>query len=175
MKRQAKPRAALTSALTHRNVRGKKKSRGITLYEVVIATAIFTGAMVALFEAMSTATRAALQARLQSQAVLLAESKMAEVVAGVTPSTSAGDTPFTDVGLDGWSYSLNVAPSTHSGLNQVEVTVTCRQAPSTVNASFTLTRMIRDQQAFITSATQAAKAQALQAGVTQQQSTGAQQ
>jgi len=174
-RRDIAPKCALTPSLSHRNGRGSKKRRGITLYEVVIALAIFSGAVVALFEALSTATRAALQARLQSQAVLLAESKMAEVVAGVTAPNSAGDTPFTDQGLEGWSYSLNVAPAAHSGLNQVQVTVTCHQAPSTVNASFTLTRMVRDQQAFITSATQAAKAQALQAGVTQQQSTGAQQ
>ena len=82
--------------------------RGITLYEVVIALAIFSGAIVALFEALSTATRAALQARMQSQAVLLAESKMAEVVGGAMQPTSTGDVSFEESGLEGWTYSVNV-------------------------------------------------------------------
>jgi type II secretion system protein I len=144
--------------------------RGITLYEVVIALAIFSGAVVALFEALSTATRAALQARLQSQAVLLAETKMAEVVSGVTQPTSTGETSFTDSGLEGWTYSISVAAATHTGINQVQVTVKGPQTANAVDASFTMTRLLRDQQAFVTSAVQAAKAKALQAGVTQQQS-----
>ncbi len=154
--------------------RGKITRRGLTLYEVVIALAIFSGAMVGLFQALSTATRAALQARLQSQAVLLAETKMAEVVGGVLPSSSSGDTPFTDVGLEGWSYSIDVMPATHSGVNTVTVSVKCSAAPSSVDASFTMSRLLRDQQAFVTSAIQAAKAKALQSGVTQQQTTASQ-
>jgi general secretion pathway protein I len=147
--------------------------RGITLYEVVIALAIFSGAIVALFEALSTATRAALQARMQSQAVLLAETKMAEVVGGTIPATSSGDVPFTDAGLEGWSYSITVAPATHAGINQVQISVSCRQAPSSVDASFTMARLLCDKQAFVTSATQAAKTKALQAGVSNQQTQAA--
>jgi general secretion pathway protein I len=148
--------------------------RGITLYEVVIALAIFSGAIVALFEALSTATRAALQARMQSQAVLLAESKMAEVVGGAMKPTSTGDVPFDESGLEGWTYSVNVTPAAHAGINQVQVTVKCPQAPNPIDASFTMTRLLRDQQAFVTSAVQAAKAKALQAGVTQQQAQASQ-
>jgi general secretion pathway protein I len=151
-----------------------KQPRGITLYEVVIALAIFSGALVALFEALSTATRAAMQARMQSQAVLLAETKMAEIVAGVQPANSSGESSFTDPGLEGWSYAISVSPASHTGLNQVQVTVTCRQAPSSVDASFTMARLLRDQQAFMTSSIQAAKQQALQAGVTQQQNQAGQ-
>jgi general secretion pathway protein I len=151
------------------------RQRGITLYEVVIALAIFSGAIIALFEALSTATRAALQARMQSQAVLLAETKMAEVVGGALPPTSTGETSFNESGLEGWTYSIKVAASPHQGLNQVQVTVKCPQLPNAVDASFTMTRLLRDQQAFVTSATQAAKAKALQAGVTQQQSQATQQ
>jgi general secretion pathway protein I len=173
--RQKEPiKFALTHTLSHRNESGGKRSRGITLYEVVIAMAIFTGAMVALFEALSTATRAALQARLQSQAVLLAETKMAEVVGGVLQPTSSGDVAFTDPGLEGWTYSVNVAPATHAGVNQVQVTVNFRDAPNSVDASFTMARLLREQQAFVTSAIQAAKAKALQSGVTQQQSQATQ-
>jgi general secretion pathway protein I len=148
--------------------------RGITLYEVVIALAIFSGAIVALFEALSTATRAALQARMQSQAVLLAETKMAEVVGGAIQPTSTGDVPFAESGLEGWTYNVNVTPAAHTGINQVQVTVTCPQAPNPIDASFSMTRLLRDQQAFVTSAIQAAKQKALEAGVTQQQAQASQ-
>jgi general secretion pathway protein I len=147
---------------------------GITLYEVVIAIAIFAGAVAALSEALTTATRAALQSRMQSQAVLLCETKMAEVVAGATPATSSGEVPFTDAGLEGWTWNVNVAPAAHAGINQVEITVNNRQAANSVDASFTMTRLLRDQQAFVTSATQAAKQKALQAGVANQQSQAGQ-
>lgn len=151
-------------------IRGRATRRGITLYEVVIAIAIFAGAIAALSEALTTATRAALQSRLQSQAVLLCQTKMAEVVAGATPATSSGSVPFTDPGLEGWSWAVNVAPASHTGINQVEVIVSGPQSANSVDASFTMTRLLRDQQAFVTSATQATKEKALQAGVTHQQS-----
>ncbi|HEV7998312.1 MAG TPA: hypothetical protein VGP63_00440 [Planctomycetaceae bacterium] len=143
---------------------------GITLYEVVIAIAIFAGAIAALSEALTTATRAALQSRMQSQAVLLGETKMAEIVAGATPATSSGEVPFTDPGLEGWTWSVSVAPATHAGINQVEVSINCRQGANSVDAGFKMTRLLRDPQAFVTSATQATKQKALEAGVIHQQS-----
>jgi hypothetical protein len=54
------------------------------------------------------------------------------------------------------------------------VTVQCRQAQQAVDASFTMTRLVRDQQAFVSSAIQAAKQKALQSGLTQQQSQASQ-
>jgi general secretion pathway protein I len=151
-----------------------RRQRGLTLYEVVIAMAIFAGAITALSQALSTATRAALQARLQSQAVLLCQTKMAEVVGGAIPSSASGESSFNEQGLDGWTYSINVTAAAHTGINQVEVTVQCRQAEQAVDASFTMTRLVRDQQAFVSSAIQAAKQKALQSGLTQQQSQASQ-
>jgi hypothetical protein len=95
-------------------------------------------------------------------------------VAGATPATSSGDVPFTDAGLEGWTWNVNVTPAAHAGINQVEITVNNRQAANSVDASFTMTRLLRDQQAFVTSATQAAKQKALQAGVANQQSQAGQ-
>jgi general secretion pathway protein I len=144
--------------------------RGITLYEVVIALAIFAGAIAAVSQALTTATRAALQSRLQSRAVLLCQSKMSEVIGGVVPPTSSGEVPFSDPGLEGWTWNINVTPATHIGINQVEVTVRCPQGGNSIDASFTMTRMLRDPQAFVTSAVQASKDKATQAGITKLQS-----
>jgi general secretion pathway protein I len=148
--------------------------RGLTLFEVVIAMAIFAGAITALSQALSTATRAALQARLQSQAVLLCQTKMAEVVGGAISSSGSGESSFNEPGLDGWTYRVNMTAGAHTGINQVEVTVQCRQAEQAVDASFTMIRLVRDQQAFVSSAIQAAKQKALQSGLTQQQSQASQ-
>ncbi len=150
------------------------RRRGLTLYEVVIALAIFAGAITALSQALTTATRAALQARLQSQAVLLCQTKMAEVVSGALPSSSGGESSFNEPGLEDWTYNVNVTAGAHAGINQVEITVRSRQAEQAVDASFTMTRLVRDQQSFVSSAVQAAKQKALQAGITQQQSQASQ-
>ncbi len=152
------------------------KRRGLTLYEVVISLAIFAGALAAISQGMSTGTRAAVQARLQSQAVLLAQTKMAEIVSGVLPPKSASDVPFAEPDLDGWTWSATVTPGPHVGLYQVEVSVACHQAHSSIDASFTLDRLVRDQLAFSTTATQAAQTKATDSAISaQQQSQGTQQ
>lgn len=132
--------------------------RGITLYEVVIALALFAGSVAAVSEAIATGARAALQSRLQSQAILLCESKMSEVLVGAVPSQSTSDAAFVEPWLEGWKWSLSVQAGPRTGLILVEVDVACRAASNSVDASFALTRLVRDQQAFATSATAAAAA-----------------
>ena len=146
--------------------------RGITLYEVVLALAIFAGAMAAVSQVVATGARAALQARLQSQAILLCESKMGEVIAGVTQAQPISEATFaSDPTLDGWTWSLAVQPGPRTGVMSVAVSVACRRAGSQVDASFTMTRLVRDLTAFATSETQAEQqAQTLAQQVLQQQS-----
>jgi type II secretion system protein I len=132
--------------------------RGITLYEVVLALAIFAGAMAAISQAIATGTRAALQARLQSQAMLLCESKMAEVVSGAIPPLSVAESPFEEEGLDGWTWSLIVGDGPRVGLVLVEVEVACRRVGDSVDASFSFSRLVRDPQALAASSNVAAAA-----------------
>jgi general secretion pathway protein I len=153
--------------------------RGITLYEVVIALVIFSGAVAAISEGVSTGVRAALQSRLQSQAILLCESKMGEVIAGAVPRSSTGETSFSEAQLQGWAWSLNVKPGQQNGMMAVQVDVTYKLAGDSVDASFSLQRLIRDQSAFVTSETaviannQAQALQSAQAAAAQQtQSAG---
>jgi general secretion pathway protein I len=147
--------------------------RGITLYEVVVALVIFSGAVAAISEAVSTGVRAALQSRIQSQAILLCESKMGEVIAGVVPRSSMAESSFSEPQLEGWRWGLSVKPGPHTGIQLVEVDVSYRLAADSVDASFSLERLVRDPSAFVTSQTAAladAQKQALlQAQQTQQQ------
>jgi general secretion pathway protein I len=153
--------------------------RGITLYEVVIALVIFAGAMAAISEGVSTGVRAALQSRLQSQAILLCESKMGEVIAGVVPRSSVGESAFTEPQLEGWTWGLSVKPGPHTGLMLVQVDVAYRLAGESVDASFSMERLVRDPSAFVTSETAVIannQAQALQqAQQLQQQQQSSQQ
>jgi type II secretion system protein I len=151
--------------------------RGITLYEVVIALVIFSGAIAAISEGVSTGVRAALQSRLRSQAILLCESKMGEVMAGVVPRSSAAESTFTEPQLQGWTWSLNVKPGPQNGLQLVQVDVAYKLSGDAVDASFSLERLVRDPSAFVTSETAVIannQAQALQAAqqAAQNQSSG---
>ena len=127
--------------------------RGITLYEVVIALVIFSGSVAAISEAVSTGMRAAVQSRLQSQAILLAQSKMQEVIAGVVPRQSVAQSAFTEPQLEGWNWGLNVQPGPHTGLMLVEVEVNYQLGGPSINSSFSMERLVRDPSAFVTSET----------------------
>jgi type II secretion system protein I len=144
--------------------------RGITLYEVVVALVIFAGSMAAISEAVSTGMRAAVQSRLQSQAILLCESKMGEVLAGVVPPQSLAESAFTEPQLEGWKWGLSVKPGPHTGLLLVDVDVAYRLAGNSVDASFSLERLVRDQSAFATSTTAEIAANAANAAAQTQQS-----
>ena len=52
--------------------------RGFTLFEVLLALAIFAVSLAAIGQMMSNGLRGAVQARLQSQAVLRCQAKLAE-------------------------------------------------------------------------------------------------
>jgi general secretion pathway protein I len=149
--------------------------RGITLYEVVIALVIFSGAIAAISQAVSTGMRAAVQSRLKSQAILLAQSKMQEVIAGVVPRQSVAESAFTEPQLDGWKWGLSVKPGPHTGVMLVEVEVTYQLSGPSIDGSFSMERLVRDPTAFVTSeAADIANAQAtalLQAQQLQQQNS----
>jgi general secretion pathway protein I len=131
----------------------RRRRRGITLYEVVIALVIFSGAIAAISEGVSTGVRAALQSRLQSQAILLCESKMGEVMGGVVPRSSTGETSFAEPQLQGWTWAVSVKPGPRTGLQAIQVDVAYKLAGDNVDATFSLSRLVRDQSAFVTSET----------------------
>src|SRR5947209_7590192 len=75
------------------------KRRGFSLLEVVVATAIFLLGLIAI------GGDRAVEVQQQSQAIQLCQSKMAEVIAGVVPLGSQGETPFDEE--PDWSWSID--------------------------------------------------------------------
>ena len=116
--------------------------RGFTLFEVLLALAIFAVSLAAIGQMMSNGLRGAVQARLQSQAVLRCQAKLAEVVAGATPLQAASNVAFADD--KAWHWSLVVNPATQANLYVAEVTVARAGENAVGTVSFTLKRMVRD-------------------------------
>ena len=141
--------------------RGRNRHRrGLTLYEVILAVAIFFPALVVLGQGISTGTRAGVQARLQTQAVLRTETVLAEVLAGVWPMEAATGMAFDDADPR-WTWDLEVFTGPHPYLLELQVTAHYASESGVNPMSYTLSRYVRDPQLYIDAADlQAAEAEA---------------
>ena len=130
--------------------------RGMTLFEVLLAFAIFMGSMAALGQLIANGTRGAVQARLQTQAIVRCESKLAEVVVGAEDFETASQVPFPDDSR--WNWSLSVAQTPYPNLFALTLVVSHRGANRLGDAEFTLHRLARNPQVSTTAAAEAAAA-----------------
>ncbi len=128
------------------------RRRGMTLLEIILALTIFFGALTALSQLAWNGSRAAVQARLKTQAIVRCEAKLAEVLAGAEPLQPKTKVPFTD--NPQWTYSINIAESQYPELLQVEVTAAHSGNNSLANVEFTLRRWMRDPSLFMDAAVQ---------------------
>ncbi len=99
-----------------------KKRAGFSLLEVILALALLGGAIAVLGEAGRQALRNAQVARDLSHAELLCESKLSEILAGITPATAVGNTAFDsattasiDPGEPAWLYSIETGATDENG------------------------------------------------------------
>ena len=82
---------------------------GISLFEVLLALVIFMGSYAALSALSSSGMNAAVQGRLQTQAIIRCESKLAEVVSAVEPMDSVSEQHL----LCSWIRWLNACSTKH--------------------------------------------------------------
>jgi len=127
-----------------------RRRTGFTLLEVILALAILAGAVAVLGEISRLALQNASSARDLARAQMLAESKLAEIEAGVTSTDSVEDTPFDsadeqlDAAESGWLYSIISKSTDEDGLISVKVTVT-RDLPAVLHPiKFSLVRWMKD-------------------------------
>lgn len=109
---------------------------------------------------LNTGQQAEVSARLQSEAVLRCDSKMAEIVAGIEKPVSSSDGTFLDDEIGSWKWSADVANGTATSLLKITVTVEHRPDGKNPNAAFTLTRYMRHPRLFIDAALSATAAAA---------------
>ncbi len=124
----------------------RETRKGITLFEVVLALAIFLGATAVIGQVLQNGSRAATRAQLTGDAALRCERRMNEILSGVLPLSSENRAPFEDSGA--WVWTVNVLDSEVIGLLKVEVIVEHLSSRGDVNNSFQLTRLIRDPQIY---------------------------
>ena len=95
---------------------------GITLLEVLGATAIFLMSIVAIGELMSSSTDQALEVQFRSRATRLCQSKLNEFAAGVEQLSGATEGDFEEE--EGWTWKAEVTPDgSAANLYKVQVTV----------------------------------------------------
>jgi len=116
--------------------------RAFSLLEVILAIAIFAGAMTVLGELLRIGVRHAESARDLTRAELLCESKLAEITSGIAVAEAVNNVPC-EFDSD-WLYSVAWDPIDEEGLIAVRVTVT-RDAPRRLRpVAFSLSRWMRD-------------------------------
>ncbi len=130
--------------------RGISRCAGFSLLEVILALTLLGGAVVVLGEIGRLAMRSATAARDLAHAQMLCESKMAEVVSGVTPPSDVGDTAFdastevTAADDPRWVYSITTGQTDEDGLISVRVRVTKELPAAQHPVDFSLVRWILD-------------------------------
>jgi type II secretion system protein I len=106
------------------------KRPGFTLLEVILALTILAGAIAVLGEVNRLALRNASEARDLARAQLLAESKLAEIKAGITSTDLVDNAAFDpateslDPAEPAWLFSISSQSTDEDGLIAVRVTVT---------------------------------------------------
>jgi hypothetical protein len=118
-----------------RLARGRGATRpGLSLLEVLTATAIFLFALIAIGRLIVLAGTLASDVHLQAQAAQMAQAKLAEVNAGVVPLNSQSDVPFDED--PEWQWSLDAEPdSSITGMYRVQVRVSRQRGGSKVEST----------------------------------------
>jgi hypothetical protein len=149
-----------TGKSSERRTRGLSSAdrSGITLLEVLLATAIFMGSLTAILQVMRVGHDSRISAKLDSEAALRCESLMGELVSGISPLTSESNQPFTD--SENWRYSVTVEEGPGESLLLISVRVEHVIAEQLPNSAFLLVRLMRDPQLFLDAAMAAEEAEA---------------
>ena len=107
-----------------RMVKNSALRSGISLMEVILALAILGIASAYLAQAMQIAAQNAVRAQRLTQAELVAESVMNQVIAGVIPAQPANWSPYTSASSSSnWNYSLSIVAAEMQGTIGIQVGV----------------------------------------------------
>ncbi len=122
----------------------------LTLFEVLLALAIFVGSLAVLSQLLSTGVRGAVKARLETEAIFRAESKMAEITAGAVPLEAV--TGQAEHDNSDWTYSVAISQGPSDTLFVVTVTSAHPGQTQSSSVDFSLSRLVRDPQVLLDAA-----------------------
>lgn len=132
--------------MRHRTEQFEFRRQGITLFEVVLALAIFLGATAVIGQILQNGGRAATRAQQTSEAAMRCERRMNELLAGVLPLTAAQKVPFED--NSNWIWSVNIVDTSVIALLEAEVVVEYVNNRGMTETTFRLNRLLRDPQIY---------------------------
>jgi general secretion pathway protein I len=116
---------------------------GVSLLEVLVALAVFMISIGAIIQLINTSADLSLEISERGEAGRLAQSKLAEVIAGIVPLSSQSDQAFDEDPENGWSWSLDAEQGDIPNLWNVTVSVSrTRQNGDEVKVS--LSQMVLD-------------------------------
>jgi prepilin-type N-terminal cleavage/methylation domain-containing protein len=121
----------------------KRRRRGFSLMEVILSIAILAAATVLLGELTRFGMRNAAAARDLTQAQLLCDSKLNEIVAGLVPADGVSGANFDETYDPDKEWTYSIASSVLddvTGLTAVTVTVSQTLEPRMKPVQFSLTR-----------------------------------
>lgn len=122
----------------------KRHDGGFTLTEVLVALVVVTTAMMIVAQGFLVGGRGSVIAQKETVAAMLAESKLAEVEAGIVSVTNASTGTFEAERQPDFSWSVDPEPSTtFTGRVQVTVTVTWKEREQ--ERAFYLVRLMRER------------------------------
>lgn len=114
--------------------------RGFSLMEVLLSTAILVGSSIVLIELATIGRKQASAAYDLNHALLLCQSKMDEIVSGISVLTTVDSQEFEDDSE--WLYSVEQQPLRDSQLNEVIVTVFQQERANRKAQRFSLVRWL---------------------------------
>lgn len=97
------------------------RTRGLSLLEVVLALAIFGGALVTIGQLNNLGRMAATRARDMTTAQIYCEEMIGQITIGSLPPDPVSDSPLPQE--DGWYYSIETGSASQPGLIAVRVVV----------------------------------------------------
>jgi Tfp pilus assembly protein PilV len=139
--------------------RQARRRFGLSLLEVLVALAIFLLSVVVISQMVSSAAQRGIRSKRMTQAAILCQAKMDEIVAGTQPLQANGPQPLEGAG-PGWAYTVVVESQSWStvssssggqaagvaGLNTVHVTVVWSGEPVGGPVEFRLSRLVLNPQ-----------------------------
>jgi Tfp pilus assembly protein PilV len=121
----------------------RRRRLGFSLLELLLATTILLGAVTVLGQLVHIGSRNARSSHLLSTAQLLAETKLAEIAAGVEPAETTEQAAFEET--TEWTYSLEQESTEHEGISLVRITVNQVVEPPRKPVRFTAWRWVADK------------------------------
>lgn len=117
-----------------------RRNVGFTLIEVLVALVVVTAGLTIIAQGFLSGGRASVISQNRSLAAMLAESKMAEVEAGIISTTTTASGTFEPERPD-FSWTVESESTTTTGLSKITLTITWKERQDDV--TFVLTRLMR--------------------------------